>query len=137
MAAKYPEAPSEEKKAACRQMLEALPDLLPCEDCGNHFRAFMKTADLKEACSSRQRFSNLMCRAHNGVNERTGKEPFSCDDAVERYASSALCVASGDEGSQGPDVDTLVQALKNTVTLGLQREGVVQSVCTAPTCDAS
>jgi hypothetical protein len=136
MAAKYPETPSDTKKEACRRMLEALPDLLPCEDCGDHFRAFMKASDLEEACSSRATFSRFFCSAHNGVNARTGKEIFPCDNVVDRYATSALCVASDTEESQRPDVDTLVRALRNAVTLGLQREDVVQSVCTAPMCDA-
>ena len=117
-------------------MLEALPDLLPCEDCGDHFKAFMKTSDIEEACSSRETFSRFLCGAHNGVNARMGKEVFPCDDVVDRYATSALCVASDTEGSQRPDVDTLVRALRHAVTLGLQREDVIHSVCTSPMCDA-
>ena len=138
MAAKYPETPSDKKKEACRRMLEALPDLLPCEDCGDHFKAFTKTSDLEEACSGRETFSRFLCSAHNGVTARTGKEIFPCEDVVERYATSALCAASNQEGeSQRPDVDTLVRALRHAVTLGLEREGVVHSVCTAATCDAT
>jgi Erv1 / Alr family len=137
MASKYPENPSTLKRTSCVQFLRSLPELLPCEDCGDHFRIFMQSADLDDACGSRAGLSRLMCHAHNGVNSRTGKEAFPCEGVIERYATSALCASSGEEGSKRPDVDTLVGALRNAVMLGLQQEGVVQSVCSAPTCDGS
>ena len=120
-------------------MLTALPDLLPCEDCGNHFRAFMETVNLEEACDSRDNLSNLMCQAHNKVNDRTGKAIFPCEAAIARYATSALCAASEkeDSGHEPPDVETLVKSLRKTVTLGLQHEGVAQGICNAPRCAES
>jgi len=140
MAAKYPQVPDASKRASCVQMLKVLPDLLPCEECSNHFRAFVETIDLEDVCSSRDKFSSLMCCAHNDVNSRTGKDIFPCDAVIERYSTSALCPAPGGEEVSGvahPDVEVLIQALRNTVSLGLQREGVIQGVCGAESCNAS
>jgi FAD-linked sulfhydryl oxidase len=125
IAAKYPERPDVATAKACEQLFEALPRLLPCEDCGQHFRTFLEASDLQEACSGRERLARLLCHAHNDVNGRLGKEAHSCEDAVERYASSPLC-----RHSEAPDVDALLLSLKDKVAEGLQRRGV-QGVCTA------
>ena len=130
MAARYPEQPDATTAKACVQVFEALPRLLPCADCGQHFRSFLEASDLTEACSGREQLAQLLCHAHNTVNARLGKETHACEDVVERYASSPLCRAT----EEAPDVDALLLTLKDVVRAGLQRSGI-QGVCTA-SCEA-
>jgi hypothetical protein len=136
MAAKYPEAPPASKQQACSAFVAALPEMLPCDDCSDHFKAFLEESDLKEACSSREKLSDLLCHAHNKVNERTGKPTVQCEGVIRRYASSALCPPFDNEASaESPDVERLVDALRAAVRAGMQYDGA-QSVCGASTCDA-
>lgn len=137
MAAKYPEAPPASKQQACSAFVTALPEMLPCDDCSDHFKAFLEESDLTEACSSREKLSELLCRAHNKVNERLGKPTVQCEGVIGRYASSALCPPSdkNEASAESPDVERLVDALRAAVMAGMQYDGA-QSVCGASACDA-
>jgi FAD-linked sulfhydryl oxidase len=125
IAARYPERPDAATANACVQVFEALPRLLPCEDCGRHFGAFLQASDLRQACGGREALAQLLCHAHNDVNARLGKEAQTCEDMVERYGSSPHC-----RSTEAPDADALLLTLKDMVTAGLQHRGA-QSVCTA------
>lgn len=139
MAATYPEDPSPAKARACENLFGALPEMLPCEDCGQHFRAFIEKADLSEACrGGRRPLARLLCEAHNKVNERNGKEILPCNEAtLRRYETSALCppLTPPDAERQGPDIETLVRSLRAVVAEGSQRAGA-EGVCRASACSA-
>jgi hypothetical protein len=136
----FPEAPSDLKKKACVQMLESLPDLLPCDTCGDHFKNFIEASDLQEACRSRATLSLLLCRAHNRVNEQNGKDTFPCEEAVARYSTSALCSSSSGGRSpgsslEGPDLDSLLESLRESMSAGMSRPGN-QGVCLSSACNS-
>lgn len=41
--------------------------------------------DVSEALKSQERFGRWMCRAHNAVNVKLGKEEFDCEFWRERW----------------------------------------------------
>lgn len=129
MAATYPEAPSATRRAACERLLGALPEMLPCEHCGEHFAAFVRAADVPAACGGREALAQLMCAAHNEVNRRNGKEVFPCEQVLARYASSAVCPPEG-------DVEHMVSSLRAQMTEGLSKAGAA-GVCSSPTCSST
>lgn len=88
LAANYPECASESTRRQCRRFLTALAHMLPCEECGRHFRAYLRSVDLRRAVKGRRNLVRLLVDAHNDVTSHTQPEraPFSIQDAARLYA---------------------------------------------------
>ena len=76
MAANYPEEPSASTQARAREFMQGLALLYPCSYCAQDFQKEMSASP--PDVGSRLAFSLWMCRQHNIVNKKLGKEEFDC-----------------------------------------------------------
>lgn len=82
-AAYYPERPTPFQRANMLNLLHSLPVLYPCSHCATHLGEEMKHHP--PDVSSRAGLSWWLCKRHNEVNERLGKEKFDCTKTDERW----------------------------------------------------
>ncbi|KAI0060645.1 FAD-dependent thiol oxidase [Artomyces pyxidatus] len=82
-AAYYPERPTPNQRANMLALLHSLPVLYPCSHCaadlGEQIRA--SPPDV----SGRAALSAWLCRRHNEVNRKLGKQEFDCTNVDERW----------------------------------------------------
>lgn len=71
--------------------LEALPWMLPCESCGFHSRAFLKSypGGTKKVASCRDTLRCFLVELHNSVSRHTrpGQAPWSPAEAEAAYST--------------------------------------------------
>ena len=82
-AAYYPERPTPFQRANMLNLLHSLPVLYPCSHCATHLGEEMKHHP--PDVSGRAGLSWWLCKRHNEVNERLGKEKFDCTKMDERW----------------------------------------------------
>jgi FAD-linked sulfhydryl oxidase len=71
IAAYYPDAPTEEDKAAAEGLVKALRLLYPCMHCRAQLEVDLQR--IPPRYENRKEFSLWMCEQHNAVNELLGK----------------------------------------------------------------
>jgi len=76
LAAHIPEEPTEEEQKMLHQMVVGLARFYPCSICAADFQ--QSVASSPPATKSRAAFSLWMCRLHNEVNVKIGKDEFPC-----------------------------------------------------------
>ena len=81
MASKYPEKPTNEQQTGMSSFLNILSEFYPCWYCAKDFRDWMKRDNNKPQLSTKNEFADWLCRAHNEVNHKLGKELFDCSPA--------------------------------------------------------
>jgi FAD-linked sulfhydryl oxidase len=91
VAAHYPDMPSEEDRTRAQHFVESVGHLYPCTHCAEEFREDMKENPVR--LESRKSFSVWMCRMHNTVNRKLGKEEFPCtiDVLDSRWRKNEVC----------------------------------------------
>ncbi|KAF9453574.1 hypothetical protein P691DRAFT_792263 [Macrolepiota fuliginosa MF-IS2] len=82
-AAYYPDKPTPKQRANMLALLHALPILYPCTWCAEDFGKDI--AEHPPDVSSRTALSLWLCRRHNEVNEKLGKDKFNCNKVDERW----------------------------------------------------
>lgn len=82
-AAYYPDKPTPAQRANMLMLLRSLPVLYPCGPCAKDFGEDI-TANPPDV-SSRSALSWWLCKRHNVVNEKLGKERFDCAKVDERW----------------------------------------------------
>jgi hypothetical protein len=96
MAQHYPEHASPEHRQACENFVGAIPYMLPCSTCGDHFRDFVGRYTLENGsmCTGQANLANFFCEGQNRVNQGTDKPLFSCCPAHLKatYGSMPLCI---------------------------------------------
>lgn len=83
IAAKYPERPTPEIQQKMQDFFSTFATFYPCEVCAKDFRQEIKMEppDTK----SQHAFSQWLCRIHNKINVKLGKEIFDCTKVNERW----------------------------------------------------
>jgi hypothetical protein len=81
----YPQNPTEFVREGMKQLLTNLPLLVPCLNCKEHFYTFIKTSNLMDAVSSREKLFKFIVDIHNYVNRRYGKRVYTLDEAKRFY----------------------------------------------------
>ncbi|CEQ41265.1 hypothetical protein JCM21900_004694 [Sporobolomyces salmonicolor] len=82
----FPPSPSPHQKSSMLSLLRSLPTLYPCGVCADHLGQYMERDPPERAIESgRDGIEGWMCRAHNEVNERLGKDKFDCASVGERW----------------------------------------------------
>ena len=83
IASQYPDEPTEREKRDAKNLLNALATLYPCKECQTHFQTVIKRypPEVGDSVS----FQEWMCKVHNVVNEKLGKEIFDCAKVEERW----------------------------------------------------
>ncbi|KAL7932405.1 ERV/ALR sulfhydryl oxidase domain-containing protein [Trichoderma chlorosporum] len=83
IAASYPETPSRTQQSDLLSFVGLFSKLYPCWVCAEDFQGYM--ARQKPQVTSRDEFSQWLCRAHNDVNRKLGKPEFDCSRWDERW----------------------------------------------------
>lgn len=60
-------------------LLESLRNLIPCNECRNHFATVLDENPFLETKITRENVALHICKLHNIVNKRVGKSQFPCD----------------------------------------------------------
>lgn len=78
--------PSSHQKSSMLGLLRALPTLYPCGWCAGHLQQYMKANPPDQAVEQgREALELWLCKVHNEVNERLGKEQFDCSTVPQRW----------------------------------------------------
>lgn len=84
----YPDNPTEEDKQNVLAFIQSLQNVLPCENCRNHFKSNLTSYPLtNDVLSSRYNFIKWAVTVHNEVNRRTGKLEISVEHAINLYSN--------------------------------------------------
>ena len=83
MSASYPANPTSQEKSDMSQFLSLFSKLYPCWVCAEDFQDWMKRD--RPRLEGRGEFGQWMCRAHNEVNRKLGKQEFDCRLWEERW----------------------------------------------------
>ena len=78
VAAYYPDQPNVEDKRAARGLVSAIARLYPCSHCREDFRTEIERSPPK--VESQEEFSRWVCEQHNAVNDKLGRQAFTCGD---------------------------------------------------------
>ncbi|KAI8137790.1 ERV/ALR sulfhydryl oxidase domain-containing protein [Fennellomyces sp. T-0311] len=83
MAAYYPDRPAPSQMESMKTFISSFSEHYPCWYCKDDF----KKAIAKEPVQvgSRKKLSEWLCRRHNEVNAKLGKEQFDCTKVFERW----------------------------------------------------
>jgi FAD-linked sulfhydryl oxidase len=83
IASQYPDEPTEREKRDAKNLINAVAALYPCKECQTHFQTVIKRypPEVGDSVS----FQEWMCKVHNVVNEKLGKEIFDCAKVEERW----------------------------------------------------
>jgi FAD-linked sulfhydryl oxidase len=98
LAAYYPEAPTEEERAAALGLVAALRLLYPCDHCRAAFAAALEE-DPPDASSGRA-LAAWAWRQHNAVNAALGKPAFPLEALQARWRSGCRDAVSGQQRLQ-------------------------------------
>lgn len=93
MAENYYENPSKEEMKTMKTYIETIPNILPCKQCGLHFKDFTNNycLSLDEICRSRKNLVEFFKDAHNYVNEMLGKRLYSTNEVYKKYKFAEVC----------------------------------------------
>lgn len=81
----YPNMPTKFVQDGMKQLISNMPLLIPCIACKEHFFTFLKTVDLNDVTSSKEKLFKFFIDVHNYVNHRFGKPTMSLSDAKKMY----------------------------------------------------
>jgi FAD-linked sulfhydryl oxidase len=84
-AAYYPASPQPQQKQAMLSLLNNLPSLYPCSHCAEELKHEIRRNPVEPAVESRSALGQWMCRIHNEVNQRLGKDLFDCAKIDQRW----------------------------------------------------
>ncbi|XP_019872173.2 FAD-linked sulfhydryl oxidase ALR [Aethina tumida] len=88
MAARYPEKPSEKQQDDMRTFFKVFSQFYPCDHCAEDFRKDLKSDPPRT--ESQEALSQWLCKMHNKVNVKTGKDVFDCSKINERWRDGWL-----------------------------------------------
>ncbi|KAM0786590.1 hypothetical protein ACM66B_002045 [Microbotryomycetes sp. NB124-2] len=82
----YPLEPTKAHESSMLGLLHALPKLYPCSTCADELGEYIKQNPPEQAVKQgRTALEQWMCRVHNDVNQRLGKDDFNCDNVAQRW----------------------------------------------------
>ena len=99
----YPDNPSIEDKKGAFDFIQALPFVLPCEECRQHAFKYIHVDTRTQVdsvrsvyLSSKHRFAQWMYDFHNAVNLQTEKPPYNItiEELYAQYDKQSMCGSS-------------------------------------------
>ena len=85
----YPDQPSYAEKRAAKDFYNALPYVLPCPLCRDHFAEILQAIPVETWLDNRKSLTEWTWMAHNHVNKRLGKREFTMAEFLESYNKMA------------------------------------------------
>eukprot|EP00755_Sulcionema_specki_P030010 Sspe_Gene.93412::Locus_66054_Transcript_1_1_Confidence_1.000_Length_888::g.93412::m.93412/K17783/ERV1, GFER, ALR; mitochondrial FAD-linked sulfhydryl oxidase len=101
-AAAYPQHPSPEQQQRMWDFVRTWSHIYPCTHCAAHMRISMKQEP--PDVESKETLSLWVCRLHNKVNSKLGKEIFDCtlENVLRRWHPTYPNISDGDQ-TGGPE----------------------------------
>ena len=92
LAQHYPLVANMDDRVACVLLLFSLARMLPCRQCGQNFRKYLRTHDVVKATIGRQQLVTFLVGAHNDISlhTRPGEAPYPVSCAENQYAYRPL-----------------------------------------------
>ena len=87
----YPSNPTQEDKNKIREYFRSIVDLLPCENCKQHYLRYLQNRPIRYHYDNRDELINWLIDLHNEVNVMLAKEEFDCTKYIERWGGSCGC----------------------------------------------
>ena len=81
----YPDEPSYAEKRAAKGFYTALPHILPCPKCREHFREVLQGLPVETWLDNRKSLVEWTWMVHNQVNARLGKAAITQEEFFARY----------------------------------------------------
>lgn len=105
LAAHFPDKPSSEQQSYAHLFFKSLAFLYPCKVCALDFQDSIRNNE--PITTSRKELSLWVCRLHNEVNSKLGKESFPCDITLldERWRKSGSKSCNVTEMTEDADED--------------------------------
>ena len=72
----YPNVPTKRDKLLMRNFLDTLTEIYPCKLCAVHMKSMFAKNPYK--MNTRNEFKMYLCKIHNIVNKRLGKDIYEC-----------------------------------------------------------
>jgi hypothetical protein len=85
----YPDQPTYAEKRAAKELFNALPHILPCPVCREHFREVLIGMPVETWLDNRESLVEWVWAVHNRVNVRLGKPEISRQEFERRYREMA------------------------------------------------
>lgn len=85
----YADEPTYAEKRAAKEFYSALPYVLPCPVCREHFREVLQALPVENWLDNRNSLVEWVWMAHNRVNERLGKPQVTKDAFFKAYREMA------------------------------------------------
>lgn len=85
ISAAYPERANPQQQADMRNFLALFGKLYPCWSCASDFQQWIARPENTPRTEGREGLGQWMCRAHNEVNRKLGKDEFDCSKWQERW----------------------------------------------------
>lgn len=85
----YSDTPTYSEKRAAKEFFNALPHLLPCPVCREHFREVLQGLPVETWLDNRKSLVEWTWMAHNQVNTKLGKSTVTLDDFYKSYRDMA------------------------------------------------
>ncbi|KAI9315088.1 augmenter of liver regeneration [Dichotomocladium elegans] len=83
MAAYYPDRPAPSQMESMRTFFNSFAEHYPCWFCKEDFKKAIEKEPVQ--VGSRKKLSEWLCRRHNEVNAKLGKEQFDCTKVFQRW----------------------------------------------------
>lgn len=81
----YPERATPQQQADMRNFLTLFGKLYPCWTCASDFQQWIAKPENTPRTEGREGLGRWMCKAHNEVNRKLGKDEFDCSKWQERW----------------------------------------------------
>lgn len=85
----YPDHPTYSEKRAAKELYNALPHILPCPVCREHFREVLIGLPVDTWLDNRESLVEWVWTVHNRVNVRLGKPEITRQEFERRYREMA------------------------------------------------
>ena len=82
----YPESPSIELQNLMYLFFNTEVKRIPCNVCCFHYTQFLKSSDLRDACTTKHKMIRWLIDVHNSVNELNEKPILSYDEVYDLYS---------------------------------------------------
>ena len=83
----YPYQANRFAQTHMKNLIYAIPMIVPCVACAEHAKQFIASQDIDDAVLGRQNIFTFFWKFHNYVNKRLGKNIISLENALEIYGT--------------------------------------------------